>query len=314
MGASGNLNTKNNLLESETMQRDDLFGNLICPDCRGKILASSDKQLSCADCGRIFPIGKVIDMLPSAMKRNYEDDAWKILPYEGAAKPAWMALLHKKDRVLYFYEEILPKFDFAGKVLEVGAGTSWASALIKKKYPQNLVVATDISPYALERGVEVVKLLDSSVDFHIACNAERMPFADGYFDVVISNATIHHFPDPQQGVREIWRVLKRGGRSCALGEVAAGALFKSILTSRVGPAGKRARSFEVEEKVYSLNTWTRFFSASGFKDIKVSFDKTWQHKLYDWFTVLYYRFASTVPNIFLGNFLPCNVDIYATKP
>lgn len=296
------------------MPTDDLIGNLICPDCRGKIVPVSEDMVICIGCRRGFSVeNNLINMLPLAMKKNYEDDAWKALPYEGTDKPAWMALLHKKDRVLDFSERILPNFGFTGKILEVGAGTSWASALIKKRFPQSFVVATDISPFALEKGIAVAKLLDSSVDYRIACDAECLPFADEYFDVVLSNATIHHFHDPPRGIREIWRVLKSGGRSCALGEVAAGGLFKRILTSRIGPAGKRAGSLGVEEKVYSLKTWTEFFRSSRFIDIEAHFDKTWEHKLYDWFVASYYRVVSTLPDILLGDFLPCNVDIYAVK-
>lgn len=252
-------------------------------------------------------------MLPSSVRRNYEDDAWKTLPYEGMNKPAWMAVLHKKDRILYFCEKILPNIDFKGRILEIGAGTSWASALIKKKNPKSFVVASDVSPYALEKGIQVADLLESSVNYSIACDAENLPFSEAYFDFVLSNATIHHFPNPQKGVREMWRVLKKGGRCCALGEVAAGTPFKTILTSRIGPAGRRAKSLDIEEKVYSLKEWKRLFTSARFKLDAVYFDKTWQHKLYDWFTAVYYRFLSTVPDFFIGNFLPCNVDMYATK-
>lgn len=296
------------------MSKNDLIEHLICPDCQKVIVTASEKTLVCTGCGRRFRLnGNVILMLPYGAESNNEDAAWRTLPHEGLGKPAWMALLHKKDRLLYFYERILPKFDFTGKVLEVGAGTSWASALVKEKYPASLVVATDVSPYALEKGVNVARLLDSKVNFRIACNAERLPFSGEYFDVVLSNATIHHFQDPQKGISEIWRVLKKGGRTCALGEVAAGMLFKAILTSRLGAAGRRSRSLEVEEKVFSLREWTRFFGLCGFRDISVHLDKTWEYKLYDWFTASYYRFASTLPDALLGNLFPCNIDIYATK-
>lgn len=296
------------------MSTDDLIYNLICPDCRGKILPISEDRIICTRCRRRFSIGgSVINMLPIAVQKNYEDDAWKVLPYEGIDKPAWMALLHKRDRVLDFSERILPNFGFAGKILEVGAGTSWASALIKKRFPKSFVVATDISPFALEKGIAIAKLLESSADYRIACDAECLPFADEYFDIVLSNAAIHHFHDPLRGIREIWRVLKNGGRSCALGEVAAGGLFKRILTSRIGPAGKRAGSLGIEEKVFSLKAWTKFFQSCGFTYIEAHFDKTWKRKLYDWFVASYYRIVSTFPNVLLGDFLPCNVDIYAVK-
>ena len=296
------------------MQKDDLTDHLICPDCRSKVIVSGLKTLTCTGCKRCFSWdNNIIQMLPSRIGKNYEDIAWKTLPYEGTEKPAWMALLHKKDRIMYFYERILPKIDFVGRVLEIGAGTCWASALIKKKHPQSLIVASDISPYALEKGCRVAALLDSSVDYHVACDAEHLPFSDEYFDVVLSNAAIHHFPDPQAGICEMWRVLRKGGKCCSLGEVAAGVPFKTILTSQMGPAGKRAKSLEIQEKVYNLTTWKRFFESCGFAGIAVDFDKTWEHKLYDWFTALYYRVLSSIPNIFIGNFLPCNIDIYANK-
>jgi len=296
------------------MQKDDLINHLICPDCRNRVTVEDQKTLTCTGCKRRFSWdNNVIQMLPSKVGRNCEDLAWRTLPYEGVEKPAWMALLHKKDRILYFYERILPKVDFSGRILEIGAGTCWASALIKKKHSESLVVASDISPYALEKGCRVASLLDSSVDYRIACDAEHLPFSDGYFDVVLSNATIHHFLDPQKGICEMWRVLRKGGKCCSLGEVAAGALFKAILTSRFGPEGRRAKSLEIEENVYSLRTWRRFFEACRFIDITVDFDKTWQHKLYDWFTALYYRALSSIPDAFIGDFLPCAIDIYATK-
>lgn len=296
------------------MQENDLKDHLICPDCRSKIAVTDTNRFFCTGCKRGFDISQnVIQMLPSTLARNYEDDAWKTLPYEGIDKPAWMALMHKKDRILYFYEKILPKFNFRGKILEIGAGTCWASALIKKKHPDDLVVATDISPYALEKGLSIVRLLESRVDYSIACDAERLPFSGEYFDFVLSNATLHHFSNSQEGVCEMARVLKRRGMCCALGEVAAGAPFKAFLTSRIGSAGRRAKSLEIEEKVYSLKMWKGFFESCGFAGIAVDFDKTWEYKLYDWFTALYYRLLSPIPNFFLGNFLPCNVNIYATK-
>jgi hypothetical protein len=93
--------------------------------------------------------------------------------------------------------------------------------------------------------------------------------------------------------RARWRVLRKGGKCCALGEVAGGPLFQRILTSRIGPTGRRARSLEIEEKVSSLRTWKHDFESCGFSDIRIHFDKTWEHKLYNWFTALYYSASIT---------------------
>ena len=44
-------------------------------------------------------------------------------------------------------------------------------------------------------------------------DAEHLPFPDDTFDVVYSNGVIHHTPNTQQVVREIFRVLKPGGKA-----------------------------------------------------------------------------------------------------
>lgn len=42
-------------------------------------------------------------------------------------------------------------------------------------------------------------------------DAERLEFADEYFDVVYSWGVLHHSPDTPKAVREVFRVLKSGG-------------------------------------------------------------------------------------------------------
>jgi ubiquinone/menaquinone biosynthesis C-methylase UbiE len=41
---------------------------------------------------------------------------------------------------------------------------------------------------------------------------EKLPFADGSFDAVLSSLMMHHLPDDikQKRLAEIWRVLKQG--------------------------------------------------------------------------------------------------------
>ena len=49
-----------------------------------------------------------------------------------------------------------------------------------------------------------------SIEFKVA-DAQELPFPDAIFDVVYSFGSTKHWPDPQTGFGECWRVLKPSG-------------------------------------------------------------------------------------------------------
>ena len=52
----------------------------------------------------------------------------------------------------------------------------------------------------------------------VACDAERLPFADESFDLVLGHAVLHHLPHLDDAFAEFERVLKPGGRFLFAGE------------------------------------------------------------------------------------------------
>ncbi len=117
----------------------------------------------------------------------------------------------------YRYQEYGPwllhdmEFDqHAGeKVLEVGGGIGTDLAQFAKHGA--LVTDLDLSSGHLAHAKTNFKLRNLTGEFHHG-DAENMPFADNTFDVVYSNGVIHHSPNTAKIVKEMYRVLKPGGK------------------------------------------------------------------------------------------------------
>lgn len=106
----------------------------------------------------------------------------------------------------------------SGRVLEVGGGTG-ANLPYYANAVQDLVITEPEEPMArrLER-----KLANSAVKATVVrAPAERLPFEDASFDVVVSTLVLCTVEDPAQALKEIRRVLRPGGKLFFLEHVRA---------------------------------------------------------------------------------------------
>ena len=77
--------------------------------------------------------------------------------------------------------------------------------------PSGAAVGIDISEGMLEKARASVPPFLKNVRF-VSCDLEKLELADKFADVLISNCTINHAPDKLAVYREIFRVLRDGGR------------------------------------------------------------------------------------------------------
>lgn len=101
---------------------------------------------------------------------------------------------------------IVPKAE--GRVLEVAVGTGQNLQLYGRGVD---LTAVDLSPEMLACARARAANLGIAAEFQEA-DAGDLPFPDGLFDSVVSTFAGCTFPDPVQAYREMWRVLRPGGR------------------------------------------------------------------------------------------------------
>lgn len=101
--------------------------------------------------------------------------------------------------------------------LEIGCGTGFFLLNLKQAGVLGEGAVTDISPGMVKVAVRNARGLGFEVDGRVA-DAERVPYEDGTFDLVIGHAVLHHIPDVEEALREALRVLKPGGRFVFCGE------------------------------------------------------------------------------------------------
>jgi ubiquinone/menaquinone biosynthesis C-methylase UbiE len=129
-----------------------------------------------------------------------------------------------------------------GRMLEIGAGTGYFTLNLLRQGIVEEATSTDISPGMLEALKETAAELDLAVET-VACDAERLPFADESFDLVLGHAVLHHVPDPPAALRECARVLRPGGTFAFMGEPSRHGDRIAMLPKRLGmlvaPAWRR---------------------------------------------------------------------------
>ena len=102
------------------------------------------------------------------------------------------------------------------RVLDIAGGTGDLTRLFARKVGQRgQVIHTDINEAMLRVGRD--RMLNEGVLAPpLVCDAEKLPFADNYFDVVCVAFGLRNMTHKDQALREMLRVLRPGGKLCVL--------------------------------------------------------------------------------------------------
>jgi 2-polyprenyl-3-methyl-5-hydroxy-6-metoxy-1,4-benzoquinol methylase len=105
----------------------------------------------------------------------------------------------------------VPFKDSSGKkVLEIGCGNG-ADGIIFASNGANYT-GVDITQTAVDATKDHFQIMGYKGNFKIE-NAEKLSYQDNSFDIVYSFGVLHHTPNPQQAIDEVYRVLIPEGKA-----------------------------------------------------------------------------------------------------
>jgi ubiquinone/menaquinone biosynthesis C-methylase UbiE len=118
---------------------------------------------------------------------------------------------HTGFKSVIFNRMLASMGDIEGKkIVEIGCGEGWLTRILAKKKAD--VYSFDISDEAIDKVQSMLKqegLSDRVTLERMA--AEDLSYPSDTFDLVVGNAILHHL-DLELSAKEIWRVLKVGGK------------------------------------------------------------------------------------------------------
>lgn len=149
-------------------------------------------------------------------------------------------------------------------VLDLGSGAGFDCFLAASRVgPTGKVIGVDMTPEMVEKARDnATKNKVDNVEFRLG-EIENLPLEDNSIDVIISNCVINLSPEKSEVYKEVYRVLKPGGRISISDIALTKELPENIRRSIEAYAGCVAGAVLVDE-------YKKTVESSGLKDVKIT--------------------------------------------
>ena len=173
----------------------------------------------------------------------------------------------------YLTEEIL--IDPNMKILDLGCGKAMSSIFLAKEY-QAQVWACDLWITPTENHKNILEQNITDLVYPIYAEAHSLPFAESFFDIILSVDAYHYFGTDETYLLYILKYLKQGG---ILGMVSPG--FKK----EIDEIPQELKDFWLSEfyTLHSVEWWKNHWQKTGLVNVEIADELSngWQY-WYDW--------------------------------
>jgi len=222
-------------------------------------------------------------------------------------KPDNNSSASKKQQVEQMFNDIAHKYDFLNRFLSLGIDRGWRKAAIKSIAEINPKIILDVATGTADLAIAALKLkpehitgIDISAQMLaegqvkidkkgfnkqiqlMKGDSEALPFSENHFDAVTVAFGVRNFENLQNGINEMHRVLKPGGKIPVLESSKPKSFpykqlyqfyFSNILPLWGGLISKSRKAYEyLPESVKHFpegNDFLAFLTKAGFKQTQV---------------------------------------------
>lgn len=251
-----------------------------CPTCRRRL-----DGLTCTGCGKGYAIEGGIPRLLDREAAGLEAKLREVAAWpELAREQGWYGADDRVDAALPFlcrdlgwddrawratergFQALLDGYARPGmRVLEIGAAKSWASQHLLPRGCEYVAADLVVDPaIGLGRGA----FFEARVGpyLRVQADGERLPFANGSFDLAFCVATLHHAIYLRAMVAELGRVTRRGGHVVALNEGT-----RAPFRSGENPDQEHEKELGINEHVHTLWAYLGAFALARVAPTRVEY-------------------------------------------
>ena len=143
-------------------------------------------------------------------------------------------------------------------ILDIGTGNGYLAFPLAEKFPTASVCGIDIAETIIRKNNESVKERGISNLIFKSFDGLKYPFDDESFDLIVTRYAFHHFPNIENAICQMNKLLVKGGR----------VLISDPLKNEEDDGGIIDSLMQVKQdghiRFYSLNELDELFMSNGF--------------------------------------------------